>query len=623
MKRSEPDGQFEALLEFLKSTRGFDFTGYKRASVGRRIRKRMHEVSVRTFADYQDYLEVHPEEYSLLFDTILINVTGFYRDPQAWDFLSETIIPRILQESKAPVRVWSAGCSSGEEAYTLALTFAEALGHETFCQRVKIYATDVDEAALSEARTGSYSEKQVQPIPEKYLEKYFSHSANRYIFRPELRRCVIFGRHDLIQDAPISRLDLLVCRNTIMYFNAETQRRILERFHFALQETGFLFLGRAEMFLTHSGLFAPFELKHRVFSKLPRDDVREALLPLADMRNEEESQRTSGPPLVDRAFDTQPVAQLVVDAKGTLVLANEMARNLLGLDTKDVGRPFADLELSYRPTELRSRVEQAHSEKRTLQIPDVQRVIPNGNVQHLVADLTPLREGDRVLGISIAFQDVTEYQHLKTEHEHAMQELETAYEELQSTNEELETTNEELQSTNEELETTNEELQSTNEEMETMNEELQSTNEELDTVNTELRNRTEELNQTNLFLESILASLRVAVVVLDRKLNVERWNKKAEDLWGLRADEVHGHNLLNLDIGLPVEKLKGPLHACLAEHPRFQDLVLDAIDRRGKRIVCNVAFSPLVRPEGVTQGIILLISEAAAPSEQASTRRRS
>jgi len=250
-------------------------------------------------------------------------------------------------------------------------------------------------------------------------------------------------------------------------------------------------------------------------------------------------------------------------------------------------------------------------------------VIPNGNVQHLVADLAPLREGDRVLGISIAFQDVTAFRHLKTEHEHAMQELETAYEELQSTNEELETTNEELQSTNEELETTNEELQSTNEEMETMNEELQSTNEELDTVNTELRNRTEELNQTNLFLESILASLRVAVVVLDRKLNVERWNKKAEDLWGLRADEVHGHNLLNLDIGLPVEKLKGPLHACLAEHPRFQDLVLDAIDRRGKRIVCNVAFSPLVRPEGVTQGIILLISEAAAPSEQASTRRRS
>jgi len=621
MKDSEPDGQFEALLEYLKSNRGFDFTGYKRTSLGRRIRKRMHEVNSQTFADYQDYLEVHPEEFSLLFDTILINVTAFYRDTQAWDFLADRILPRILQESKAPVRIWSAGCSSGEEAYTLAMMFAEALGPEAFCQRVKIYATDVDDAALSEARTGSYSEKQVRSVPLKYLEKYFSKSANRYVFHPELRRCVIFGRHDLIQDAPISRLDLLVCRNTIMYFNAETQRRIFERFHFALQEGGSLFLGRAELLLTHSSLFTPLDVKHRVFSKLPKDDAREALLPVAAAQNEEGGRQNS-PVLMDRAFDAQPAAQLVLDAKGNLALANEMARNLLGLNARDVGRPFADLEISYRPAELRSRVEQAHSEKRAVHIPDVQRMISNGNVQHLVVDLTPLREGERVLGISIAFQDVTAFQHLKTEHEHATQELETAYEELQATNEELQTTNEELQSTNEELETTNEELQSTNEEMETMNEELQSTNEELETVNTELRQRTEELNRTNLFLESILASLRVAVIVLDRKLNVERWNKKAEDLWGLRADEVRGHNMLNLDIGLPVEKLKSPLRSCLSEQPRFQDLVLDAIDRRGRRILCIVACTPLVSPEGVTQGVILLVSEAAESSEQTSTRRR-
>ena len=233
----------------------------------RRIAKRMQLVSVANFSEYVDYLEVHPEEFSLLFNTILINVTSFFRDEAAWQCFGETVLPRITA-ARSPdqtIRIWSAGCASGEEAYTIAMLIAETLGKSEFRHRVKVYATDVDEAALTTARQGIYSTKELQAVPPPLREKYFDSVGERYVFSAELRRSVIFGRHDLVQDAPMSRLDLLICRNTLMYFNAETQSRILNRFSYALNPNGFLFLGKAEMLLIHSSLFSPVELKYRIF----------------------------------------------------------------------------------------------------------------------------------------------------------------------------------------------------------------------------------------------------------------------------------------------------------------------------------------------------------------------
>jgi two-component system CheB/CheR fusion protein len=213
--------------------------------------------------------------------------------------------------------------------------------------------------------------------------------------------------------------------------------------------------------------------------------------------------------------------------------------------------------------------------------------------------------------VGIAFQDVTAYHRLRTDLEHANQELETAYEELQSTNEELETTNEELQSTVEELETTNEELQSSNEELETTNEELQSTNEELETINEELRHRTDELNRVNIHLESILGSLRAGVVALNHNMDIHIWNHRAEDLWGLRTEEVEGRALLNLDIGLPVARLKPLILACLEGRSDYQEVVLDAVNRRGKAIRCRVTCVPLTDSNQGGRGAILLMEEWA------------
>ena len=271
---------FENLLEYLRQARGFDFTGYKRSSLQRRVLKQMQSHEMTEFSDYLDYLQVHPEEFLPLFNTILINVTAFFRDAPAWHYLQTEALPTLLSQKpdRSSIRVWSAGCASGEEAYSIAIVLAELLGLEQFRQRVKIYATDVDEEALMQARQAIYSAEALQGIPQTLHAQYFEPANGKLVVCPDLRRAVIFGRHDLVQDAPISRLDLLLCRNTLMYFNAEAQARILDRFHFALQDQGMVFLGKAEMLLTHTNLFLPINLPNRIFRRVPKANRRDRIL---------------------------------------------------------------------------------------------------------------------------------------------------------------------------------------------------------------------------------------------------------------------------------------------------------------------------------------------------------
>jgi two-component system, chemotaxis family, CheB/CheR fusion protein len=279
----QPDA-LAGLLDFLKRNRGFDFTGYKRSSLERRIQRRMQEVEVESYEDYQDYLEVTPEEFTELFNTILINVTGFFRDKAAWDYVRSEVVPVVIEATAdhEPIRVWSAACATGEEAYTLAIVFAEALGEDEFRRRVKIYATDVDEDALTRARQAVFTRDALKGLPEDFARRYFEKGPMGQMFRADLRRSVIFGRNDLVQDAPISKIDLLVSRNALMYFTPEAQARILNHFNFALRDTGFLFLGKSEMLITHADLFTPHNLKWRVFKKVPRRGLRDRLAFVTD-----------------------------------------------------------------------------------------------------------------------------------------------------------------------------------------------------------------------------------------------------------------------------------------------------------------------------------------------------
>jgi two-component system CheB/CheR fusion protein len=621
--RQTRDRELAELLQYLHESRGLDLTGYKRVGLLRRLTKRMRTVGVDGFGAYQSYIETHPIEYTGLLDTLLINVTAFFRDDLPWEYLRDEIIPLLLEQKGLTdaIRVWCAGCATGEEAYSLAIVLAEALGIEQFQERVKLYATDLDNEALAKARLGAYGERDLAEVPAAIVEKYFDHRDQTFYFRKDLRRCVIFGRNDLVQDAPISRVDLLACRNTLMYFNGPTQAKILARFHFALNEGGFLFLGRAETMLTHATMFTPMDLRRRVFTKSRvLGGERIPLSSRAIPSRGSASYMTNEPhdtSLRLRGFDVGTVAQFVIDESGRLFLVNARARSVFRLSTADIGRPLQDLEISYRPYELRSVIEQAYTERQPIVRDAVAWRGHDGEQRWLDIAVTPMFDASGAPGgASVSFIDVTRGRQLQQQLDDSQLELETAYQELQSTNEELETTNEELHSTVEELETTNEELQSTNEELETMNEELQSTNEELQTINEELRQRSDSLNDLNAFLESMFTSLRSGIAVLDRDLRVTVWNRQAEELWGVRAAEVEHVHFLRLDIGLPLEQIEQPIRDCVGGKIDHHESFLQALNRRGRAVVCKTTLYPLVtRNDARPRGVIVMMDEMTAPDD--------
>jgi two-component system CheB/CheR fusion protein len=574
MNADRPDMTLDELLEFIKETRGFDFTGYKRSTIQRRVARRMAAVRAERYDDYLDFLELHSEEFAELFNALLINTTGFFRDPQTWEYMATEIVPAILaaRSDDAPVRVWSAGCASGEEPYTVAMILARVMGDAAFRERVKIYATDVDEEALDFARYGAYAPRQIEDVPADALERFFERTDQRYVFRKDLRRSVIFGRNDLVQDAPISRIDLLVCRNTLMYFTAETQAQILRRLHFALDDDGYLLLGKSEMLITHTDLFAPVELKRRVFRKVIKPTLRDRVRVMAGNAVRGGHIAIEADNLREAAFDIGGSGQVVLDHNRSLIMANDSARRLFGLGLNDFGRPVQDLELSYRPIELRSHLDAIDRELRTSEIKAI--TWRAGDADRIFdIRLTPLMSDGVSMGTSIAYIDVTEAHRLQDQLTTSKRELEQAYEEL-----------------------------------ETMNEELQSSNEELETMNEELRHRTQEVNDVNSFLETILSTIGLAVAVVDRNQRVQIWNGKARELWGVTPEEAEDEHLLALDIGLPLDQLRQQLRETLAGKSEREEVVVDATNRRGKAFPCRVTFLPLGSGgDGNVSGVIMMM----------------
>src|SRR3989442_1233038 len=573
----EAGPEFEKLIEYLRDTRGFDFTGYKRASLLRRVALRCSELGIDSFRAYLDYLQVHTEEFGALFNKILINVTEFFRDKETWDYVAEKVIPRIAAKA-GEIRVWSTGTSSGEEAYSAAILLCEALGEESFVDRVKIYATEVDGEPLAKAR-GGYTARELASVDDGLRLRYFERQGERFMFRAALRRTIIFGRHDVTQDAPISRLDLLICRNTLIYFTAETQGRILARFHYALDDDGYLFLGRAEMLLTHAALFTPVDLKERIFTKVARLQLRERLVLLAQSGSMEASNQVARQLRVrELATEGTPSPQIVVDSLGVLVSINQAARELFDVPQSDTGRALRDLEVSYKPVDLRTPIDRVVRERRPTSVQGIELKRSDGTPATFDLHVVPLIDEDgSVVGTTISLFDVSAQIQLRTD-------LVRMRQELQSNKEELETTNEELQSTVEELETTNEELQSTNEELETLNEELESTNSELNSINSDLAMRRGEVERLNTLLLAITGNIELGAAVLDRTGRVQVWNERAADLWGVRSDEVVGYSFFELDIGLPAEQLRRLMQAGTGGGNRPHELAVVAAPPRGRPI---------------------------------------
>jgi two-component system CheB/CheR fusion protein len=647
--------QLENVIEKIRQARNFDFRNYKRATLRRRVERRMMDRRCRSLADYAALLDRHPEEYDALLSSLLIKVTSFFRDKEAWELLGKRVLPELLA-ARSPgdeIRVWSAGCATGEEAYSAAILLMEALGPKIQSYQVKVFGTDVDEAAITHARRGVYSPAAVEGLSKERLATFFTRSPGGYAVSKDIRRLVVFGVNNLVSDAPISRLDLLICRNVFIYVDAALQKRILSRFHYALRHGGVLMLGKSELIPFAAKLFDPLDLSRRLYRRgartapvtderllgqLEQEDVARAV------RQARDEMGALAPDLHRDALLSLSTPVIATSLDGTVQLWNGAAARLWRRAESDVrGKKLTALALPGIPGDLlvektalvREGKAERQSANGTIQAPD-------GKLDVRI-EVTAAHDGAGEMSVLVySVVDVTglrsveaELETLRDERARAVEDLQTANEELQSSNEELETTNEELQSANEELQTTNEELQSINEELETTNEELQSTNAELDATNRELAHRTDELNVLGFYQRTIIRSLSAAVVVVDPQGRITLWNLAAERLLGLTENEALGQLLWTLHIPVIGRALVKKIRRNLAKRLalRVEELTYDRPG--GGRGHAALSAVPLVDEDRVLGAVVILedttravalaeerIREAARPVRDATPARR-
>jgi two-component system CheB/CheR fusion protein len=623
--------ELEVLLQKIFEERGMDFREYKRASLKRRIQKRLEANNLTSYAEYMKLLDSSPEEYAKLFDTLLINVTEFFRDPEAFEVLEKEVIPQIISRKKKgdSIRIWSAGCASGEEPYSIGILLAEKLGESIYDYEIRIYATDIDENALIEARSGIYDENKLKNIKKEYLDKYFTRENGRYRISKTIRQMVIFGRQDLTKDAPISHLDLIVCRNVLIYFNHNLQNKLMMKFHYALDRDGDIFFGKSESMLVGSKLFKPVAKKCRIFKKSP--DITAGLIAGEGQRAALEEN------LIDKAirdarrefrsmdFYTQNIIQnislglIVIDRNNLITIWNQTSEGLWLIKAENaIGCDFFEIGLGERLAGIKERIDEVTRERRTVRIEALEVISYKGEKRFMDLTLVPLIDPNRELhGVIIISSDVTEDKKRKDELEKsneefkllnekletaneelrsANEELETANEELRSANEELETTTEELQSTSEELETSNEELQATNEELETTNEELKSTNEELDTTNEELRSTAEQLNSINMYNKTIAQSMNQSLIVLNRNGIVTTWNPASELLWGLKEEDTVGKSIFSFspELSIKVEELRQKIRQVVENRTTYREGALEHAVPSGEKRLIELTITPLI-----------------------------
>ncbi len=567
--------ELKTLLHKIYDERGMDFRDYKQSSLVRRLQKRLDAFGIASYKDYMKILDRDRDEYNRLFETLLINVTEFFRDPEAWEALDREVLAEIIasKEKGDSIRIWSAGCATGEEPYTIAILLAEKLGPPINDYNIRIYATDIDDSALVEARKGLFSEDKVKNLKPELVAKYFTRENNFYRINRNIRQLVIFGKQNLATDAPISHIDLLVCRNVLIYFNSDLQSKLLLRFHYALNRYGYTFFGKSESMLVGSKLFKIIDKKWRIFQKTnnvflesPPAERRRAIIE-EGMVDKALTETRHDIKFLD--FYNQSIVQninlsvIVLDRNNIVTTWNQASTRMWHIKPEDaVGSDFLGIGINKIVPEIIARLNESVRNRRPAKIEENEITDPDGQKRYVDISITPLIDnGDELRGSIIVSEDVTDERILRESLRRAVEEqqqlnakLETGNQELESTNEELDTTMEELQSTSEELETSNEELQSTNEELETSNEELRSLNEELETTNNELNDRSEQLNEVNQYNKAIVDSIGESLIVIDKNSIITTWNPSAVKMFGITEKEAVGNSFYNLEPRIAINK---------------------------------------------------------------------
>ncbi|WP_289644291.1 CheR family methyltransferase [Maribacter aestuarii] len=571
---STPNELLDKIFIVLRNETGCNFSDYKSSTVIRRIEKRMALNQIDKLENYIKHLQKQREEVVKLFKELLIGVTSFFRDKEAFAALQQTAISEIIENKQdgEMIRVWVAGCSTGEEAYSIAILFDEAIRKQTKSLKVQIFASDLDEDAINLARQGVYPETISSDVSIKRLSRYFQGETNTYRIKKEIRDQIIFAEHNLIKDPLFSKLDMVTCRNLLIYLNAEAQRKVFAIFHYALNPKGILFLGNSESLGEYASLFDVLDRKHKIFRF---KDVKQARMPdighlfqepihlkMANTAPQKREWQSSLSGITEKMLlANYAPACAIVNTKGDAVYFSGNTGKYLQPSPGEAKLNIIDMAREGLKTDLRSLLTKGRNSKKTETRKNI-KVKTNGNTQLIDLYLRPLVD----VGLDdeywmVTFEDVAivpesvdegrdKKSATDTTELHALeQELAATKEYLRSTIEQLEISNEELKSSNEELQSSNEELQSTNEEMETSKEELQSVNEEIVTVNTELQGKIDELAQAYDDMNNLLASTEIGTIFLDSNLKIKRFTPSMSKII----------NLIQTDVGRPIGHLSSNL----------------------------------------------------------------
>ncbi|GAB3868904.1 chemotaxis protein CheB [Hymenobacter segetis] len=575
-RREEADGStrpahaLQKIFHLIRAKTGHDFSFYKRNTVFRRIDRRMNSHQIREFTQYVRYLQENPAEVDALFKELLIGVTKFFRDRDAFEQLKVRLLPLLRgKPADSTVRAWAPGCSTGEEAYSLAITLLECMGEMTppSYLKLQIFATDINPDAIDFARAGLYPENVTADVSPERLRRFFTKDEDGYRIKKEVRDVVVFAVHDLNKDAPFTKLDLLVCRNLLIYLSAELQKNLVPIFHYALNPGGLLFLGPSENLTGFQDLFLPLDVKWKISRRTdtPSSLTRLANFPFALARQHAQAApaSTAGPMTSHPARKEGPFAALVqrvllrqytppavvINPKGEILYVNgrtgrylEPAPGLGAMNVFDMARE----ELNY---ELSEAVHQAVATRQDVVAEGVKLRLDAG-VQLLRVTVKVLEEGEPLAGLLlVVFEEQPTPRKVRLgkatlapDHDAQVQTLEKELHytkhRLQTTIEEMESSVEELKSTNEELQSANEELQSTNEEAMTNKEEMQSLNEELMTLNMQYLTKTEELSQAANDMKNLLDATEIATIFLDNDMVIKRFTPPVHRIVSLLPTDV-------------------------------------------------------------------------------------
>ncbi|HEY3498067.1 MAG TPA: chemotaxis protein CheB [Polyangiaceae bacterium] len=588
---SEEEGtELRPVFQVLRRATGVDFTHYKPPTIQRRIRRRMALHRLQDLSEYVKLLQQNPGEVENLHDDILIHVTGFFREPESFVALQENVFPEIAKEHQngGTIRAWVPGCSSGEEAYSLAIALLEYLDDRNDIQ-IQVFGTDVSQKMIDRARSGIYPQSALAGMPPERVRRFFASFDGGYRVSTTVRERCVFARQDITRDPPFSKLDIVLCRNLLIYLGQPLQRRVVGIFHYALNPNGFLVLGRSETIGSHGDLFSVSDPRWKIYRRKPGTQPPRDMEfgspslalqpPLATLASKQQARNRQELDIQGEAnrllLDRYAPPSIVVDDDARIVRSRGRTARYLELPNGDATLDALKMVRAGLLSPLRNALQEARTRGATVRKEGL-RIRMDGTAHRLSLEVTPIGKADNrhflvqfeeapgaptsAKGPRLVTRDPSRPDPAVVQLE---EELSATRQHLQSMIQDLEAANEELQSANEEILSSNEELQSTNEELDTAREELQSTNEELSTVNDELQSRNIQLTELNSDLVNLLASVQIPIVMVSADLKIRRFTPAAERLL----------NLIPSDVGRPIGHIK-PNIRC----PELESIIREVVD---------------------------------------------